>query len=110
MFPKNAAQHAADISMLDSVSTLQAAFVNPSTGSLKQIECIRVDRATDEGPSHQEIQFWWTFHHLKRPTVATLVTARNSGTSYLNRVELQNGCLALAHTNLFIPSTLSGSC
>jgi len=27
----------------------------------------------------------------------------------LNRVELQNGCLALAHTNLFIPSTLGGS-
>lgn len=110
VFPKNAAQHAADISMLDSVSTLQAAFVNPSTGNPKQIECVRVDGATDEGPSHQEIQFWWTLRHLKRPTVATLVTARNSGASYLNRVELQNGCLALAHANLFIPSTLSGSC
>ena len=29
---------------------------------------------------------------------------------YLNRVELQNGCLSLAHANLFIPSTLNGSC
>ena len=28
----------------------------------------------------------------------------------MNRVELQNGCLALAHANLFVPSTLSGSC
>ena len=38
-----------------------------------------------------------------------MVTSRSSGSSYLNRVKLQNGCLALAHTNLFIPSTLSGS-
>ena len=34
----------------------------------------------------------------------------NSGGFYLNRVELQNGCLALGHANLFIPSTLGGSC
>lgn len=27
-----------------------------------------------------------------------------------NRVELQNGCLSLAHSNLFIPSNLNGSC
>ena len=38
----------------------------------------------------------------------TLVASHSSGSSYLNRVELQNGCLALAHANLFIPSTLSG--
>ena len=47
---------------------------------------------------------------LKRPTFATLVTARCSGSTYLNQVELQNGCLALAHSNLFIPSNLNGSC
>ena len=40
----------------------------------------------------------------------TLVSCRISGASYLNRVELQNGCLALGHANLFIPSTLGGSC
>ena len=34
----------------------------------------------------------------------------DSGASYRNRVELQNGCLALGHVNLFIPSTLNGSC
>lgn len=39
-----------------------------------------------------------------------MVTSRSSGSSYLNRVELQNGCLAKAHSNLFIPSTLKGSC
>ena len=43
-------------------------------------------------------------------SVATLVSARNSGASYLNRVELQNGCLSLGHANLFIPSTLGGTC
>ena len=42
--------------------------------------------------------------------VATLVTTRSSGSSYLNRVELQNGCLSLGHANLFIPSTLNGPC
>ncbi len=39
-----------------------------------------------------------------------LVTSRNSGASFKNRVELQNGCLALGHAKLFIPSTLNGSC
>ncbi len=52
----------------------------------------------------------WTARHLSKGTVVTLVTARNSGSSYLNRVELQNGCLAVAHANVFIPSTLGGSC
>ena len=56
-----------------------------------------MDGASDEGPAH-------------RGSIATLVTARNSGSSYLNRVELQNGCLAVAHANLFIPSSLGGSC
>ena len=29
---------------------------------------------------------------------------------FLNRVELQNGCLTHGHSNLFIPSTLAGNC
>lgn len=64
----------------------------------------------DEGPSHEEVQFLWTEWHLKQQKVVTLVTARSAGSSYMNRVELQNGCLALGHSNLFIPSTLAGSC
>ena len=55
------------------------------------------------------MQFYWTECHLERKLYATIVTARCSGSSFLNRVELQNGCLALGHANLFIPSTLSGS-
>ncbi len=70
----------------------------------------RVDGAADEGPLHEEFQFMWAARHLTTGTLATLITARNSGSSYLNTVELQNGCLALAHANLFIPSTPGGSC
>ncbi len=84
--------------------------MNPVSGEQKLVECIRVDGATDEGPSHEEVQFWWTVRHVEVAKLVTLVTARSSGSSYLNRVELQNGCMALGHANLFIPSTLGGSC
>ena len=85
-------------------------FLLIHVGEHKSIECIRVDGASDEGPGHEEIQFMWAARHLFKGTIATLVTARNSGSSYLNRVEFQNGCLAVAHANVFIPSTLGGSC
>ena len=110
LFPKNPAQHLKDFEMLEDSPEIKAAFINPTTGERKLIDCIRVDGASDEGPAHEEVQFMWTSWHLSRATISTLVTARNSGSSYLNRVELQNGCLALAHANLFIPSTLGGSC
>ena len=100
----------ADYEMLEASEVLKPAFINPVRGKPKILECVRVDGATDEGPSHLEIQFWWMLRHLERPTFISLVTTRSSGASYLNRVELQNGCLALAHANLFIPSNLNGSC
>ena len=78
-------------------------------GICKDIECIRVDRSTDEGPNHLEVQFLWTERHISKPTRVTLVTTRCSGDGYLNRAELQNGCLSRGHSNLFIPSTLHGS-
>ena len=84
--------------------------MNPLTGKRKEIECIRVDGGGDEGPVHKEVQYWWTKRHLMKRTKAIMVTTRSSGSSYKNRVELQNGCLALGHANLFIPSTLNGSC
>ena len=55
---------------------------------------IRVDRATNEGPSHKEVKYWWTVRHLQCKRLVTLVSCRS------------NGCLAL---DLFIPSTLGGS-
>ena len=72
------------------------------------IECIMVDGGSNKGPSYLEVQFWWTLRHIEAPTSATLVTTKNSGSNYLNRVELQNGCLACAHANLFIPLNLNG--
>ena len=110
VYPKNPAQHSADLEMLECADSIQPAFINSLTNQPKLIVCARVDGATDEGPSHLEVQFWWTAHHLKRPTYATLVTMRSSGSSFLNRVELQNGCLSLAHANLFIPSNINGTC
>ena len=96
--------------MLSNTTSLQPVFVNPVTGFNKQMDCIRVDGAADEGPSHEAVQFWWTLWHFTKNKVATLVTTRSSGSSYFNHVEVQNGCLALGHSNTFIPSTLAGSC
>ena len=39
-----------------------------------------------------------------------MVTTRHIRGSYLNKVELLNGCLAVAHSNISIPSTLGGNC
>ena len=54
------------------------------------------------------MQLFWTERHTKYEKVATIVTSRHSGGSYLNRVELLNGGLSQTHSNVFIPSTLSG--
>ena len=107
---KNSAQHLADLEAIASNEHSKSAFINHNTNKTKQIECICVDGGYDEGPAHLETQYWWTLHHFKSDNHALLVTSRNSGASFRNRVELQNGCLALAHSNLFIPSTLNGSC
>ena len=108
IFPKNPAQHYSDLKMLCSLPEFEPVFTNNVSQTPKQIECVRVDGAGDEGPSHLEMQFWWTRRHLEEKKAILAVTSHSSGAgaSYLNRVELQNGCLALAHANLFIPSTL----
>ena len=95
--------------MLSDATELKPAFINPHTGKKKLIECVRVDGATDEGPAHEQVQFWFTARHLEEGRMASLLSSRSSGSSYLNRVELQNGCLSRGHANLFIPSTLGGS-
>ena len=107
---KNTAQHFADLKEVEKKDSVRSAFINPVTQKKKKIECIRVDGGFDEGPPHKEVQYWWTRRHLEAETVVTLVSSRNSGASFRDRVKLQNGCLALGHTNLFIPSTLNGSC
>lgn len=107
---KNPCQHSADLMMLEKLEQLQPVFQNLETGTSKKVDSIRVDGASDEGPSHEEVQFYWTERHITQSKVATIVTTCSSGASYINRVELQNGCLALGHSNTFIPSTLGGSC
>ncbi len=99
---KNPVQHAADLEILGKLEETRFPIA-------KSIECVRVDGATDEGPSHVEVQFMWTERHINHSKLCTLVTTRFAGGSYLNKVELQNGCLALGHSNLFIPSTINGS-
>lgn len=94
--------------MLEKIPELRPIFCKEN-GDCKDIECIRVDGAGDEGPSHFEVQFRWTERHFLCPTKVTVVTTRSNGDSFLNRVELQNGCLARGHSNFFIPSTLCGS-
>ena len=106
MHQKNPAQHLADLEYLQSLDTLQPVFAKNSREP-KDVECIRVDGVSDEGPSHAEVQFLWTERHMTRPTKVALVT-RASGDSLLSIVELQNGCLSIGHSNLFIPSTLCG--
>ena len=59
---------------------------------------------SDEGPSHEEVQFFWTVHHINTLSVSTLVSARSSGASELSYNQ------ALAHANLLVPSTLGGFC
>ncbi|CAB3977095.1 Chromatin modification-related YNG2 [Paramuricea clavata] len=102
-FEKNPSQHAADFRMVKTTADFE--FLKSKE---KPVDCIRVDGATDERPSVKEVQFLWTEVHLTEGKVYTSVTCRYSGGSFLNRVELMNGCLAHAHSNLFIPSTLSG--
>ena len=58
LFENNPNQHAADLVMLHDIPELQLVLTD------KPIDCICVDRATDEGPSHKEVQFVWTEHHL----------------------------------------------
>ena len=106
---KSPSQHADDIVELERVDVLKSAFYKENTQEPKEVECVQVDGAGDEGPSHHEVQFMWTERHVSKPTKVTLVTTRCSGDSFLNRVELQNGCLSRGHSNLFIPSTLLGS-
>ena len=99
-YDKTPTQHYIDLNMLETKL--------PNYLIEKPIDCIRVDGAGDEGPAHLEVQFLWTERHILKQKICTIITTRNSGGSYLNPVELMNGCIAKAHANLYIPSTLAG--
>ena len=105
---KSPTQHMCDLEMLETKEELRSLFQRSDGNGCKEVECVRVDGATDEGPGHSEVQFLWTERHIQRETKATIVTTRCSGDSFLNRTELQNGCTSRGHSNLFIPSTMNG--
>ena len=75
----------------------------------KPIDVIRVDGSSDEGSAQLEEQFLWTELHIQRSKVSTVVTTQHSGGSYLNKIDLMNGSLAIAHSILYMPSILGGS-
>ena len=79
---KNPSQHSADLDMLEEEPTIKSMFINPANNERILIECISVDGAANEGPIHNEVQFIWTERHLKKSTIACLVTNRNSGSSF----------------------------
>ena len=47
----------------------------------KEVECVWVDWSYDEGPSHVEVQYWWTVRHIRSKSQVLLGTSRNSGAS-----------------------------
>ena len=79
---KNPAQHMADLFMLEIQTELAPAFLNVHNGTLKSVECIRVDGASDKGPSHKEVQYWWTECQIIKERITTLVTTQSSGCLY----------------------------
>ena len=91
---KSPSQHFSDLLMLSAIGELKPVFQNLMTCSNKSIDCVRVDGATDEGPSHHQVQYWWTEWHVRK-NIATLLTTCSSGSPYLNRVELAAEQLSL---------------
>ena len=73
IYPKNQTEHV----LISKCCQMLQNLVNPSTGNPKRLECVCVNGATDEGPSHDEVKFWWAARHLKR---VTMVTSRSSRT------------------------------
>ena len=60
LFNKKPAQHFTDMLMIQEKEEIKPVFTNYQTGKDKEMECIRVDGRADEGPVHEEVQYWWT--------------------------------------------------
>ena len=86
LFEKNAAQHFADLAMLEGKKIIPA-FINPVSDERKEVECAQVDGIYDEGPSHLEVQYWWTLRHFETQSGMVLVTSRNSGATIVMKTE-----------------------
>ena len=70
---KNPCQHASHLKMLEEVEELKPVFWNFESDKQKRIDCVRVDGASDEGPSHEEVQFYWTERHIEKERLPHLL-------------------------------------
>ena len=73
---KNPAQHTHDLNVIEEYDDVKPVFFNPVTRKRKSKICVRVDGGHDEGPAHQEVQFWWTNYHLRRASQTLILTTR----------------------------------
>lgn len=104
VYEKSPCQHMADLNMLQKKEEFSHVF---SCEDAKKIWLIMVDELGIRA-QYTKIAFLRAEKHLRESHYFTSITTRHSGGSYLNPVELMNGCLVLAHSNMFIPSTLGG--
>ena len=104
VYEKSPCQDMADLNMLQKKEEFSHVF---SCEDAKKIWLIMVDELGIRA-QYTKIAFLRAEKHLRESHYFTSITTRHSGGSYLNPVELMNGCLALAHSNMFIPSTLGG--
>ena len=59
--------------------------------------------------SYTVVQFMWTKRRIKHCQLSAMLTTKIAGGSYLNKVELQNGRLALGHSNIYTTPTTYGT-
>ena len=74
---KNAAQHFSDLNEIETYLDAQPAFFNCLFGERKTKLCVRVDGGHDEGPTHKEVQFWWTCYHFDKASRVLILTTRD---------------------------------
>ena len=73
LYEKGPPPHMADLKILEKQDAIKPAFTNIASGEMKEIECTRYDGSFDEGPAHQELQYWWTLRDLEKGTRLELV-------------------------------------
>ena len=81
---KNPAHISTILNEIETYPNVQPAFFNCLTGERKTGVCVRVGGGHDKGPTHKEVQFWWTCYHLNKASQVLILITRDSGTSKKN--------------------------
>ena len=84
---KNPQQHTADFKILMTENELKPVFYGSDLTKRKPYTCVTVDGASDEVPSHLEVQFVWIEFYIQMEDKLTCVSTRCNGQSYLNRIK-----------------------